>query len=66
MTFQEAMKAAYINQLCIDFYSNTITDPEGTEWYWGAGQARQTAQGDDIVNLIELVKEVVEGLEDSD
>ena len=57
MTFQEAMKQAYINQLCIDFYSNTITDPEGTEWYW-------TAQGDDIANLVELVKEVVEGLED--
>ena len=59
MTFQEAMKAAYVNQLCIDFYSNTITDPEGTEWYWNA-------QGDDVENFVELVKEVVEGLEDKE
>lgn len=59
MTFQEAMKAAYTNQLCIDFYSNTITDPEGNEWYW-------SAQGNDVENFVELVKEVIEGLEDKE
>ena len=59
MDFTRAMYEAYTAKLCIDFYSNTITDPEGTEWYW-------TAQGDDIANLVELVKEVVEGLEDKE
>ena len=57
MTFQEAMKAVYTNMLCVDFYSNTITDPEGTEWYWTAQDGR------DIENCVELVKEIVEELE---
>lgn len=59
MTFQEAMKVAYTNQLCIDFYSNTITDPEGNEWYW-------TAQGDDVENFVGVIKEVIESLEDKE
>lgn len=60
MTFQEAMKAAYTNQLCIDFYSNTITDPEGNEWYWTVQNGR------DIENCVDLIKEIAESLEDSD
>lgn len=60
MTFQEAMKAAYTNQLCVDFYSNTITDPEGTEWYWTIENGR------DIENCVDLIKEIIESLEDGD
>jgi len=59
MDFTRAMYEAYTAKLCIDFYSNTITHPEGIEWYW-------TTQGDDIANLVELVKGVVEGLEDKE
>lgn len=53
MKFQEAMRKAYMYQLCIDFYSCTITDPDGNEWYW-------SGQDDDIQNFVDVMKEVVE------
>lgn len=53
MSLIEALKEAYVYQLCIDFYSCTITDPEGNEWYW-------TSEGDDIKNFLNVMKEVIE------
>lgn len=53
MTLVETLKQAYTWQLCVDFYSCTITDPDGNEWYW-------SGQGDDIQNFIDVMKEVVE------
>ena len=34
MTFNEAVNLAYEHSLCVDFYSCTITDTDGNEWYW--------------------------------
>lgn len=57
MTLTEEPKQAYIHSLCIDFYSCTITDPDGNEWYW-------SGQDNDIRNelhtFIDLMREVVE------
>lgn len=59
MTLTDELKQAYIHSLCIDFYSCTITDPDGNEWYW-------SGQDNDIQNFIDVMKEVEfrENLED--
>lgn len=48
--YESLLLDAWENELCIDFYSNTITDPEGNSWYW---------QGIDLDNFKELLYEVI-------
>jgi hypothetical protein len=55
MTFTEALREAYMNQLCVDFYSCTITDPDGNEWYWNGHEDEDTIQ-----DFVDVMKEVVE------
>lgn len=38
-------------QLCVDFYANTITDPENELYYW---------QGRDIKDFYEVLNEVIQ------
>ena len=54
MNFQQAVRKAYTYELCIDFYSLTISDPEGNEWYW-SGESGE----DELKNFIDVMQEVV-------
>lgn len=56
MTFTEAMELAYEHQLSIDFWSCTIVDPDGNEYYWQGGCSTSKEY------LIELIEEVVKEL----
>lgn len=49
MDFTRAMYEAYAFQLCVDFYSHTITDPLGNKWFW-------SDEGDNVKNFIDLVQ----------
>lgn len=53
MTFAEAMKNAYKYQLCVDFYSNTVTTPNGCKFYWKYDET-------ELSNFTDLMVEVVE------
>lgn len=55
MTFHEAMDLAYEHELCIDFWSCTIVDPDGNEWYWDGSHSQANKE-----NFILTLEEVIE------
>lgn len=59
MTFTEAMELAYEHQLSVDFWSCTIIDPDGNEYYWQGGCSTSKEY---LIGLVQhVVKERTDG-----